>query len=142
LLGRKLWLLRLRLPSDGCPQTNALAPPDEAIHAHDASPHDATGAESQVGSAIDGGHIDEPPPRFPWEFLLLAGSVFSALIGALTFGLPSLAVAGGTVTYMARTRGSGNPHRGIVILSAGLGLLGVIAGIPVSWFLYFGGPHS
>jgi len=126
----------------GCPQVNALAPPDE----HDHSTH-AAGAELEGGNAkadlATAGHGEiDAPVRFPWEFLLLLASVFAALVGALTFGLPSLALAGGTVTYMARTRGNGNAHRGIVMLSAGLALLGVIAGVPVSWFLYFGGPHS
>jgi hypothetical protein len=130
----------------GCPQVNALAPPAEHNHskngsAHGAAPEpDSNNAHAHHPGA-NNSEIDEPA-RFPWEFLLLAGSVFSALVGALTFGLPSLAVAGGTVTYMARTRGNGNAHRGIIILSAGLALLGVIAGVPVSWFLYFGGPHS
>lgn len=122
----------------GCPQVNALAPPE----AHDHSAH--AGAQAEDGSAtaqMPAVVEDDNPARFPWEFLLLAGSVFSALVGALTFGLPSLALAGGTVAYMARTRGNDNNHRGIVMLSAGLAALGVIAGIPVSWFLYFGGPH-
>jgi hypothetical protein len=128
----------------GCPQVNALAPLATHEHSRNGS---APGPESESShaqpayAAAADSELDKPP-RFPWEFLLLAGSVFSALVGALTFGLPSLAVAGGTVTYMARTRGNGNAHRGIIILSAGLALLGVIAGVPVSWFLYFGGPHS
>jgi hypothetical protein len=121
----------------GCPQVNALAPPAEADQSTAAVSQDADGNAKPAGAES----MDEPP-RFPWEFLLLAGSVFSALVGALTFGLPSLALAGGTVAYMARTRGSDSAHRGIVMLSAALALLGVIAGIPVSWFLYFGGPHS
>jgi len=130
----------------GCPQVNALAPPGEHNHSHNGAAHghsaDTDGSNATTEFPVADDSESGKPARFPWEFLLLAGSVFSALVGALTFGLPSLALAGGTVTYIARTHGNGGAHRGIVMLSAGLALLGVIAGIPVSWFLYFGGPHS
>ena len=110
----------------GCSQVNALKPPES----HNPTP-------APVSADIGSQEKSTPPDaRFPWEFLLLAGSVFSALLGAVTFGVPSLAVAGGAAAYWSRHRG--NQRTGIVLLSGVLALLGVVTGAAVSYMLYFG----
>ncbi len=68
----------------GCPQVNALAPRREHDHAVLAATHGAEASSDNATTdlaAVGDGATDKPA-RFPWEFLLLAGSVFSALVGA------------------------------------------------------------
>jgi hypothetical protein len=120
----------------GCSQVNALMPP-EPVPAGGLAEGTFTPVESVDGPDAD--PADRHAGRFPWEFLFLAGSVFSTLIGAVTFGVPALAVAGGAAAYLARNRGSAGQRTGVVLVSAALALLGVVTGAAVSYVLYFSG---
>jgi hypothetical protein len=116
----------------GCSQVNVLAPAQELAH----------GSEPQAGE-MAAETMDEAGPharsgQVPWEFVLLAASVFSALLGAVTFGVPSLIVAGGSLAFFARSRREGGGRNRVVLLSAALGVLGVATGLAVSYLFYFG----
>ncbi len=105
---------------------------DPAIVGHEAA--------SEAPPAAD----EEPAPGFPWEFLLLAASVFAALLSAVAFGLPSLLVAVGTFVYFTRARrrgGEPSPNRRIAYFAGALAAVGIAAGVPVSYFLFFNGFH-
>jgi hypothetical protein len=78
---------------------------------------------------------DEGPAPFPWEFLLLAASVFGVLAGAVSFGVPSLLVGAGAIVYFLRNRG--RARTGVMLASIALGLVGAVAGVVVSYVLYF-----
>lgn len=126
----------------GCSQVNALKPPDETPTAAPEVPGErATVDEADPAAGQYAGEPAAAPP-FPWEFLLLAGSVFAALLGAVTFGVPSLAAAGGSVAYLARHRGRQQPappRTGVLVASVALAVAGMVAGVAVSYVLYFGG---
>lgn len=107
----------------GCDQMNAMAPSREMIAA-------ALGPPPRAARSV-------PKSReFPWDFALLGASVFGAIIGAFTFGLPSLAV-GATSTVYAIKAPNG---RSVAAVSAGICVVGVAVGVVVSRFLWFNLP--
>jgi hypothetical protein len=111
----------------GCPQVNALAPPEV----------DADGATADEHPA-DGGDLSDvpPPPRTPWEFVLLGGSVLAAIAGAFTFGAASLAALVAGVVYLARTRRDPDRRTAVVAAAVALSAVGVAAGAATSYFLF------
>jgi FHA domain len=118
----------------GCSQVNVLAPAQEPAHG---------GAGPQADEMAAAETMDEAGPdgrsgQVPWEFVLLAASVFSALLGAITFGVPSLIVVAGSLAFVARNRRKGGGRNGVVLVSAGLGVLGLVGGVAVSYLFYFG----
>ena len=118
----------------GCPQVNALKPPAaERTAPPGARALSAPAIRCRVRKpARHGGRCTTTSRApLPWEFLLLAGSVFSALLGRPDL---RIAVAGpgrrdrhlhAPAPAAARSR---TAHRGIILLSAGLAVLGVVAG--------------
>jgi hypothetical protein len=109
----------------GCSQVNALLP-EGAANAIPGTP-----------GLPAAGSDDRAAPPFPLEYLLLAGSVFGALLGAVSFGVPALLAAGAAGAYWAKHRDG--ERTTIVLLAGGLGLFGAAAGVVVSYLLYFGG---
>lgn len=123
----------------GCAQVNALKPPDPEPATDFPGDHGDGYAASPELHDIS---ADDGRARVPWEFLLLAGSVFGVLFGALTFGLTSLAFVGGAIVFLVRGRSQPGPQRrGVVLASAALAAIGVVAGAAISYVLYFGGRH-
>jgi hypothetical protein len=118
----------------GCSQVNALAPPEEPGHNH----HDLQAGGTAAGETTDDAGTNARSGQVPWEFVLLAASVFSALLGAVTFGVPSLIVVAGSLAFVARNRSTGAGRNRVVLLSAGLGVLGLVSGVAVSYLFYFG----
>jgi hypothetical protein len=117
------WIENYGCSAYGCSQVNALLPEGAA-----------NAMAGTLGLPTAG---ESAPPPFPWEFLLLAGSVFGALLGAVSFGVPALLAAGASGAYWAKHReGERNT---IVLLAGALGVLGAAAGAVVSYLLYFGG---
>jgi hypothetical protein len=115
----------------GCSQVNVLAPA-QVLDYSEPPADEVAAAETLDGAGPHGrsGHV-------PWEFVLLAASVFAALLGAITFGVPSLMVIAGSLALFARN-GAGAARNKIVLLSAGLGVLGLVSGVAVSYLFYFG----
>jgi hypothetical protein len=95
----------------GCSQVNALKP-------HDVEPDTVT---------------IEPRENFPWEFLLLAGHVFCLIFGVLSFGIPSICLA--LVTAILASRHP-TTRRGVLRVCGVVALLGLVAGLQVSWFVW------
>ena len=110
-----------------------LAPPRVLGYGTDKPTADEIAATERMDEAGPNGRSGQ----VPWEFVLLAASVFSALLGAITFGVPSLIVVGGSLAFFARNRQGGGRSR-IVLISAGLGVLGLVSGVAVSYLFYFG----
>ena len=95
----------------GCSQVGAL------------KPHDVETVKVQ----------SEPRESFGWEFLLLAGNVFCLIFGVLSFGIPSicLALVTGIVAWRHPTM-----RRGILGACGVVALLGLVAGLQISWFVW------
>jgi len=116
----------------GCDQVNVLHPDYAAQRAARAEAV-AAGAE-----AID---IDDLTPGarapLPWEFVLLAASVFAALAALLTFGATSLLAGVATVLFAHR-----NPDRRRdrpVLFAAAISAAGVAAGLYTSYHWWLSG---
>ena len=78
----------------------------------------------------------EDAPQPPWEFAWLGASVFALLLGTLSFGVPALAAGGSASSvYLVRRKPQ---RRAIVLLSIFLALLGLVSGVAVSWYWWFG----
>ncbi len=99
--------------SYGCPQVNS-ARPKEAFETIKIT-------------------ADETDNSFPWEFMLLGGSVASLILGALAFGLPSLFVA--CLSIGMRRHSDRQP---LVVASGALAVVGLVIGMEVSRFWWLG----
>jgi hypothetical protein len=126
------WQENLGCSSYGCPQVDALKPREEPA-AETESP------ESQVESAADA--PVEPAVEstvHPWDAVLLAASLLSWVVGALTFGGVAAIVAIGSLILLIR----GKQRRPVfLILAIVLSLIGIVEGLAVSDFWYFNGQH-
>jgi hypothetical protein len=78
---------------------------------------------------------------FPWDLALLCGSVLGTLLGAVTFGVPALAMAAATTIYGFRGNGGGESTR-IAAVSTAICVLGVAIGVFTSMLLWFNGPFA
>lgn len=113
----------------GCSHVNALEPAENGNGHAAAVPDDAT-------LLAEAGHHVQP---FPWEFICLAASVAALLVGALTFGVPSLLAVAIEGWYLAR---GGARRRQLVLLSITLAAAGCLAGAALSWYWWFGWKHT
>jgi hypothetical protein len=122
------WVENYGCSAYGCPQVNALKPIEE--------PQSANGDALTV-AADEALLNDDAKPPFPWEFVLLAASVFSMLLGAVSFGLPALISGIVASVYLSRHRNE--PRSRIVVISIVLAVVGLVLGIAVSYYLFMGG---
>ena len=116
------WRENMGCSAYGCPNVNALKTgPDIRI----------TSAPPPPASVL---HAVEPQASedgIPWEFVLLAASVFAAGLGAFIYGLPSIVVAVINGVYLAKTARRPN----IAVTVAGFIVCGIGIGIPIGyWF--------
>jgi predicted RNA-binding Zn-ribbon protein involved in translation (DUF1610 family) len=124
------WKENLGCASYGCPQVNALAPPEQ-VQTDEASEAEAEGATTPP--------IDEQEPGFPWEFVFLLVGVVGALLSAVSYGIPSLIGLLGTVIYLLAFQDS-KRRRPIAWLAVLLCLIGIGGGIYVSHLFWGGWP--
>jgi hypothetical protein len=89
----------------------------------------------ELAAASAGDRRGELPDRqpFPWDFALLGGSVFGAIVGPFTFGIPALAVGAASAIYALRWR---DGHKRVAALSAVISLFGVAFGVITSFWLF------
>jgi hypothetical protein len=104
----------------------AMAPLAAATGAPEA-PELAVAARTEIPVYSDAHH------GFPWDSLLLLGSVLGTVIGAFTFGLPALVVGIASAIYAMRRR---NGRYGLAALSAVICLIGVACGVITSSFIF------
>ena len=121
------WQENFGCSSYGCPQVDVLKPP-EAVSA--LTPHDAA-AESVAEAPAD-------TSSTPWDLVLLAASVVGAFVGAMAFGSIALVVAIVSLIVLIR----GKQRRPLfLVLAILISIVGVIAGLGASDFLYFNARH-
>jgi hypothetical protein len=82
--------------------------------------------------------IVQPAERLPWDFLLLGAAAIGLMASALAFGVPSLIVAGGVGWRACKRNLIRDPKKfraePILAAAAILAIVGIIAGIGISWF--------
>jgi hypothetical protein len=115
----------------GCSQVNVLDPEYLPPVAPEA-------AAAELDAAIPLPSPTAAAP-FPWEFVILIGSVIGSLIGALTFGVPALLVGIAAVLYGIKHPGD-KAHRGVMIISTVACIVGVLIGVLLSRFWWFNDP--
>ena len=118
----------------GCSQVNVLAPPEPDAGA-DGATLDESAADAIAGDLSD----VPPPPRKPWEFVLLGVSVLAAIAGAFTFGGAALAALVAAVVCLVRTRRDDDRRTAVVVAAAALSAAAVAAGAATSYFLFLYG---
>jgi pSer/pThr/pTyr-binding forkhead associated (FHA) protein len=74
---------------------------------------------------------------FPWDFVLLGGSVLGSIVGAFTFGVPALALGLASAVYAIR---GGTGRKSIAALAVAICAVGGVAGIVASRVLWFNAP--
>ncbi|HEY8667057.1 MAG TPA: FHA domain-containing protein [Tepidisphaeraceae bacterium] len=77
-------------------------------------------------------------PAFPWDYLLLAMSVFAALVSALAFGAPSLLLTLILLIYLIRRPGS--QRLWVVLTALGLSIVGIAIGLATSSMFWYAKP--
>ena len=78
--------------------------------------------------------IDRPVERLPWNFMLLGAAALAAAASTITWGIPSLLVAGlvywrGHLIGLWRRRQLAEP---VLLVAAALSLIGLVAGVFIS----------
>ena len=127
------WQENLGCSAYGCPQVNALQPPEsEEILAETAMAED-----SAVNSSAD--EEDAEAATFPWEFVFVAISVIGSLLGALAYGIPAFIGAIGTAVYLAAYQDS-RQRRIVAIIALVVCILGAAGGIYASYLWWNGWP--
>jgi hypothetical protein len=124
------WRENLGCAAYGCAQVNALAPPEPEITEEAPVAAAAAVAADQTSEV----RASAPKESFPWDFALLGASVFGAIAGSVTFGVPALAVAALSGVYATRSRTGRTP---VATLSAIISVLGVAGGALMSWYWWF-----
>jgi len=100
----------------------------------------ADGAATAKSSSTVGARPIAAPTRvpsrqvFPWDFVLLGGSVLGSIIGAFTFGVPALALGLASAAYAVR---GGPGRKSIAALAVAICAVGGVAGIVSSRLLWF-----
>ncbi len=117
----------------GCPQVNALKPPET-----EETP-DAAVEEEAVAIAAPTGEDEIASTEFPWEFVFVATSVVGSLLGALAYGIPALIGAIGTSIYLAAYQDS-RQRRAIAVIALVVCILGAAGGIYASYIWWNGWP--
>lgn len=110
----------------GCSQVNVLKPPE--VEAQEQAAADAEAAAAIVD--------DEPPPRTPWEFILLGISAVAVIVSAVSFGGASLLTLIASVVQMVRSRSDPHRKRGALLGAIALSVVGMATGAGVSYFLF------
>jgi hypothetical protein len=161
------WTENLGCSAYGCSQVNVLAPPTAEAGELDETPTDAAvplevieaGANGSASASANGAQDPALQPKIPPGHALLAASVASVLFGALTFGMPALAVLIACFIYVVRLvramRAPAGPYGErpklrlpriprVLLAAMLLAAVGVVAGVIVSyfWWLEDAIPHS
>lgn len=119
----------------GCPGVGALD--ESAESAESAAPtteeHEPVSAPEAAEEALAARMGIELPPRaaerpFPWDSVLLLGSVLGTVIGFITFGLPALLVGAASAIYAMRQRDG----RRVATVAAFICVLGLASGVITS----------
>jgi hypothetical protein len=110
----------------GCSQVNVLKPPEVEAR-------EQAAADAEAAAAIAD---DEPPPRTPWEFILLGVSAIAVIISAVSFGGASLLTFLASVGLFFRTRADSRRKSGALFGAIALSVVGMATGAGVSYFLF------
>jgi hypothetical protein len=110
----------------GCSQVNILKPPEVEAQ-------EQAAAEAEAAAAIAD---EEPPPRTPWEFILLGVSAVAVIISAVSFGGASLLTFLASIGLFFRSRGDPRRKSGALFGAVALSVVGIAAGAGVSYFLF------
>jgi hypothetical protein len=152
------WAENFGCSAYGCSQANVLLPKTPLAKAD--APGDTAADPAAVDGIADAQPDDDavPDPRadgdggVPREYLLLAASLAGLLAGAFTFGVPALLALVAAAVYLKRAgardnrdagvghRGAG--HRGVAWAAILLAVVGVGAGVVISYVWWLGGPSG
>jgi hypothetical protein len=117
----------------GCDQVNVLAPPDEqSTPATDQPPEHEVG-DTAYGEVYPA--LDDVPPSFPWESVLLALSFIAMFLSALGFGVPSAAMLLAGIVFLVVGRAQ---RKSLVFVALLVSIAGSIAGYGMSMFWWRG----
>ena len=130
------WRENLGCSAYGCPNVDALkGGPDIHIENPPPLPLPPPPAEDDIPW---GNIIIDPPPLppdgMPWEFVLLAASVFATILGAFMCGLPTIVVAVINGIYLAKT--TRRPNMAAVVTCFVVCGIGILVDLVVSAQIY------
>ncbi len=115
----------------GCAKVNSLKPASVAL--------EEQAAAAVVPATADPALVEaEKEVPFPWELVILAGSVVGSLIGAVLFGAPPALIALFALGVLARGK---SQKRGMLAAALLLAIAGTLAGLAVSDFMWMDGRH-
>jgi pSer/pThr/pTyr-binding forkhead associated (FHA) protein len=129
------WVENRGCSSYGCKQVGILDP-------HRDEPKAAPAGASALAdaSAEHASHAEAPAPAIEWDYLFLPVSLLASLVGALSFGVPPLLVAGSIMLY--RLRGRRVAHPRLLATALLVSFLAAVAGIGVSWYWWLVVPSA
>jgi hypothetical protein len=117
------WKENLGCSAYGCDQVNALAPaPSPTAAAEEAYDRDYVPQDSA---------LEAQDSTFPWDSVLLALSFVAMAVGAIAYGLPSVAtlLIAASLLFTGRAR-----RKGFAVASIVVSLVGIAAGYAMSMF--------